>query len=324
MTSQSDDEKQFTFTVFTPTYNRAHTLHRVYDSLCKQTMRDFEWLIVDDGSTDNTAEVVQQWIKEAWFPIRYIEQSNQGKHVAHNKAVGLARGVLFLPLDSDDACLPNALERLKHHWDSIPAGERTHFTGVTAACIDQDGRPVGSPFPFDVTDSDSLEIRFRYKVKGEKWGFHRTQVMRDFPFPEPDAGRFVPLDMVWKKIARHYKTRYVNEVLRIYFEDDADQVTRLSRNSMSPRAVPGRRLQNLQSLNNDLRWARYVPVEFLRTAGNYARTSFHCGVGVAEQWKALQPAFAKVLWLLMLPAGYAMFLRDRYRMRIREAGVVAG
>jgi hypothetical protein len=112
-------------------------------------------------------------------------------------------------------------------------------------------------------------------------------------------------------------------MLRIYFEDDADQVTRLSRGAMGPRAVPGRRLQNLQSLNNDLRWARYVPVEFLRTAGNYARTSFHCGVGLAEQWKALQPAFAKVLWLLMLPAGYAMFLKDCYRDRARTPCVPA-
>src|SRR3974390_2817293 len=96
----------YAFTVFTATYNRAHTLHRVYDSLCAQTLHDFEWIVIDDGSTDNTAELIDDWAKAAQFPIRYFKQNHSGKHVAHNLAVREARGLFFLPLDSDDACLP--------------------------------------------------------------------------------------------------------------------------------------------------------------------------------------------------------------------------
>ncbi len=93
------------FTVFTPTYNRAHTIHRAFDSLRAQTLRDFEWLVVDDGSTDNTSELIASWAKVADFPIRYFKQDHSGKHIAHNLAVREARGKFFLPLASDDACL---------------------------------------------------------------------------------------------------------------------------------------------------------------------------------------------------------------------------
>jgi glycosyltransferase involved in cell wall biosynthesis len=86
------------FTVFTPTYNRAHTIHRVYDSLCAQTLRDFEWLVIDDGSTDNTAELVAKWAEVAKFPIRYFKQKNLGKHFAHNRALVEATGYFSIPM----------------------------------------------------------------------------------------------------------------------------------------------------------------------------------------------------------------------------------
>src|SRR5579872_2682653 len=141
----------YLFTVFTPTYNRASTLPRVYESLKAQTFRGFEWLIVDDGSTDSTREIVEKW--QAEFPIRYIYQRNQGKPAAYNRAVAEARGELFLFIDSDDACLPEALERLKYHWDGIPAGERGKFSAVTALCKDQHDCLCGEKFPCDVLDS---------------------------------------------------------------------------------------------------------------------------------------------------------------------------
>ena len=97
---------RYTFTVFTPTCNRCATLPRVYASLAAQTFRDFEWLIVDDGSTDCTAALVDKWTAQADFPIRYLRQENRGKHIASNRAVREARGELFLVLDSDDACVP--------------------------------------------------------------------------------------------------------------------------------------------------------------------------------------------------------------------------
>ncbi len=105
---RADTQVQHVFTVFTATFNRAHVLHRVYHSLRAQTFRDFEWLVVDDGSTDGTGALVEAWRAEADFPIRYRYQENRGKHVACNRAVAEARGRFFLTLDSDDACVPQA------------------------------------------------------------------------------------------------------------------------------------------------------------------------------------------------------------------------
>src|SRR5437764_8622953 len=112
------------FTVFTPTYNRAHTIKRVFDSLSAQTLREFEWLVVDDGSTDKTSELIAAWAKAVDFPIRYFRQEHSGKHIAYNLAVRAARGQFFLTLDSDDGCVPHALERIAYHWNMIPACDR--------------------------------------------------------------------------------------------------------------------------------------------------------------------------------------------------------
>lgn len=315
----------FAFTVFTATFNRAHTLRRVYDSLCSQTYRDFEWLVVDDGSTDGTRALIEAWSRQAPFAIHYVHQENRGKHVAHNRGVELARGQLFLSLDSDDSCVPQALERFKWHWDRIPAASRASFTGVTALCADQLGRVHGSRFPVDVFDSDSLEARYRFKVTGEKWGFHRIEVVRRYPFPEIPGARHVPENLVWFQIARSYRTRYVNEVLRTYWTSEVEGArltsTGLSREQTAALAVLYRSL-----LNDHLRWFRYAPVRFLHSGLNYSRFSFASGAGILRQRRQLGAA-ARVLWLATLPLGAAASVRDRYRhplLRERRAGLIDG
>ena len=102
-----------------PDIHRRDRLPRVYESLKAQTFRGFEWLIVDDGSTDGTGELVKAWQAAADFPIRYFYQPNRGKHIGFNRSVVEAQGELLLSFDSDDSCAPNALERFKSHWDSI-------------------------------------------------------------------------------------------------------------------------------------------------------------------------------------------------------------
>jgi len=167
MRAANGGEYATTFTVFTPTYDRADRLGRVRDSLEEQTFRDFEWLIVDDGSSDGTRELVERWQRDARFPIRYLYQSSAGKHVAFHRAVREARGALFLTLDSDDACVPEALERLLYWWEQIPQHERDGFSEVTALCQDQTGRLVGTRFPTNPVDGTSIELRWWHRVRGE-------------------------------------------------------------------------------------------------------------------------------------------------------------
>jgi len=296
------------FTVFTPTYNRAHTLHRVRDSLVLQTYRNFEWLIVDDGSTDDTEMLVRQWSAHSDFAIRYVKQPNRGKHVAFNRGVREARGELFLPLDSDDACVPNALERFVHHWNDIPAERRSAFSAVTALCMDEHGKVVGRRFPRDVTDSDSLEMRYRFKITCEKWGFHRTDVLRQYPFPEDIRARWVPEAVVWSRIARQYKTRFVNELLRIYIADQPS----LMRCDTPATDAAATRFAQLMILNHELDFFWYQPLGFWITAARYARLSRHARTPLLEQVRDLTSPLARFLWLLGLAPGRALYYRDEW------------
>src|SRR5258708_39119995 len=157
---ESSMNYRYVFTVFTPTFNRSQTLSRVYEGLRLQTFRDFEWLIVDDGSTDGTKELVEKWQTESSFPIRYIYQENQGKPAAFNRGVQEAQGELFLTLDSDDACVPHALDRLKYQWDGIPASQKDKFSAVTVLCKGPKGGLLSGKIPPALLDSGSLTLVF--------------------------------------------------------------------------------------------------------------------------------------------------------------------
>ncbi len=306
----TDRLEKYSFTVFTPTYNRAHTLHRVYESLSAQTYRDFEWLVVDDGSSDKTKELIAGWQQENLFPIRYIYQENQGKHIASNRGATAAAGELFLTFDSDDACVPEALERFKYHWDSIPADRKLGFSAVTCLCKDEQGDIVGNKFPFDPTDSDSLEIYYRFKIAGEKWGFHLTKVMREFPFPELSGCSYIPENIVWSAIAKKYKTRFVNEPLRTYYTGE-DQVTNKQKPLRSlTRGSRAHALAHQEVLNKELAYFSLAPIHFLKSAVHFGRFSFHANHNMLTQFNNLDSFGGKVLWLLALPVGCLIYLKD--------------
>lgn len=213
-------------TVFTPTYNRAGVLHRVYDSLAAQTYTDFAWLIVDDGSSDDTRAVVQAFIAENRFPVEYVYQKNQGKHIATNRAVAMTDTELFVIADSDDAFTPNALERLVETWDSIPEDEKKDYKGVICRCFDSATKePIGS-FPEKQFDSNDVDGNFKLKLNFEKWMLFRTDVLKEFPFPGEGEGlKFFPETVVWQRMGRKYKTRYIDDPLREYFRDQDNALT---------------------------------------------------------------------------------------------------
>ncbi|MCU0971097.1 MAG: glycosyltransferase family 2 protein [Gammaproteobacteria bacterium] len=195
------------FSIFIPTYNRAHLLPRALESIAAQTCRDFEVVIVDDGSTDGTAALVEAWQGRASFPIVYCRQENQGKHGAHNAALPLLRGELTVILDSDDLLVPDALERLARHWDAIPPDQRPAFSGIEGLSAFFDGRLNGSGLPQPVLDADYLSLRRRHRVRGDMKGCVRTDLLRRFPFPRFDGERHIRPSLLWNRIAREYRTR---------------------------------------------------------------------------------------------------------------------
>lgn len=175
-------------TVFTPTYNRAHTLPRLYESLKRQTSRDFEWLIVDDGSADNTRELVDGWITAGEVNIRYVYQENGGKPSAHNRGAKEALGELFICVDSDDYLTDNAVEVIKSAWTDADEGK----VGIIAYKALASGECVTR-----IADSEvkSFTLKGGYDshgLAGDTALVFRTDVLRRFEFPKIDGEKFIP------------------------------------------------------------------------------------------------------------------------------------
>ncbi|MDS1140699.1 glycosyltransferase family A protein [Pusillimonas sp. SM2304] len=300
------------FTVVTPTYNRAHTLERVYLSLCEQSFQDFEWVIVDDGSTDNTRAMVMGWQQEASFPIHYMWQRNQHKKTAFNRGVKKANGELVVALDSDDSLDTNALYAMATVWSDIPRNDRDRFVAITGLCARPDGHIVGDMYPRDLLDATSLDMTFKYHVKGEKFGCLRTDVLLKFPFPEEIAG-FVPESLVWRAIARAgYLTRFVNQVFRVYHHN-SDSLSNQGRDGQQH--ALGLWLLAYDTVVECLPWFRYRPQAFLMAAARYTRFSLHLRhsrqpLPAGHRLKGLAP---RTLVGLMWPLGLLLYMRDRAR-----------
>lgn len=203
-------------TILTPTYNRASLLPRLFDSLLRQTNKDFEWIVVDDGSTDVTREVVAN-LKEKCggaFPMGYVYKANGGKHMAINIGAERARGELLFIADSDDLLTDDALETVANSWHDI--SDDKSFAGIAGLDITMDTREViGSGLPQEHIDCNAIDIRYRHHVTGDMKEVFRTEVLREFPFPEFAGERFCPEQLVWFRMARRYRLRYINKPIYI-------------------------------------------------------------------------------------------------------------
>jgi glycosyltransferase involved in cell wall biosynthesis len=306
------------FTVFTATYNRAHTIPRVFESLCAQTFRDFEWLVIDDGSTDETSTLIAKWAKVADFPIRYLQQQHSGKHIAHNLAVREARGQLFAPLDSDDALLPDSLERLAKSWNSIPVSERHNFSGVGGLCCDQHGAIIGDQYPASPFDANWRDVIYVRRVTGEKWIATKTEILRRFPFPEIQGTQFIPEGRVWLEIGKRYKARFINEVVRVYFTNDHKTGAQLSKRKSLGENAPGRMHYYIWLLNNDLDYFFYLPTPFLKAAVMLPIMAWSSGRSLRETSQALKSYFAKMLVWLALPFASLLYAQDKLRAHVKR------
>lgn len=201
-------------TVFTPTYNRAYIIENLYRSLQRQTCHDFEWLVVDDGSSDNTEELFAAWQKEGNpFPIRYFRQENGGKHRAINRGLELAAGELFFVVDSDDYLTDDALEKIIRWEAELPRQEK--YCGFAGNLGTAPGVTPNSYFENGYFDGDALD---RYgKVDGERAMVFYTDIHRKYLYPEFAGERFITEAVVWNRMAADgCKMRFYNDIIWIY------------------------------------------------------------------------------------------------------------
>lgn len=288
--------------VLTTAYQRAGTLPRLYRSLAEQTLQDFEWVVVDDGSDDGTRELVDSLREQASFPVVYEWQPNQGKHAAVNRAVELASGEFCAIIDSDDWYKPDGLERMLVAWESIPPPRREGFADVEGVRVDPDDQLVCDTYPEDVFDSDAFELIAWHGVYGDKIGMFRREVLAEFPYPE-DAGWHVTPQLVWNRIARRYATRYVNEVWA-YTDYRSGGLT--DRETELRLRFPQSQLAY---------WREYAAMPKRMRLRNRIRAHANCvrywlleGLGIGGQ---LRSSPSRGWTLLAWPAGLLLYLRDR-------------
>jgi len=219
-------------TVFTPTYNRAHLLPRLFQTLKTQSVQDFEWIIVDDGSSDDTEAVIKQFQAEHMsFPIRFYRQKHGGKHRAINLAVKLAKGSYFFVVDSDDWLPDNAIALLVSWLKEIQGIPK--LCGVAGQKALSDGKSVGHSFEHEgYVDASSLE-RKKLHIEGDKAEVFDVEVLKAHPFPEFDGEYFVTEAACWNAIAADgYKLRWHQEPI-YYCEYLEDGLTKTGANDLS-------------------------------------------------------------------------------------------
>lgn len=222
-------------TVFTPAFNRAHTLGRLYESLLRQTNKNFCWLIVDDGSTDETRELVSTWVGRG-LEIKYIYQANKGMLAAHNTAYDNAETELVMCVDSDDYLLDNAISVVAEVWQD--ASKNKKIGGVVGLDILEGGSVLGDEFPVGVDLITFLEIRFKYKIKGDKKYVYRRDVVNEFGrFPEFVGEKFPAASYLYRKIDSKYFLKAINIPLCVVeYQADGNSRQKINQYKKSPNA----------------------------------------------------------------------------------------
>ncbi|WP_455096992.1 glycosyltransferase family A protein [Prevotella jejuni] len=283
-------------TILTPAYNRGHLLGKLYQSLVKQDFEDFEWVIVDDGSSDSTTNIVDKFIQDEKIIISYIKQSNGGKHRALNRGVIESNGELILIVDSDDSLPKNSLSVINRYYLEIK--DNPLIGGVCGLMAHHDGTIIGKRNALSPMDISSIEMRYKYAFTGDVCEVFKAEVLRDFPFPEIENEKFCPEDLVLNRIAKKFKLLFINDV--IYYRDylDGGLTSKIVKIRMqSPIASM---MCYAELLQNDIPY-----IYKLKAAINYWRFRF-CYHG--------KGSFPKIrgIWNVASLIGWGMHIKDVY------------
>lgn len=284
--------------IFTPTFNRANKIYRVFDSLINQTYKDFEWVIIDDGSKDNIEEVIFDFKKKSDFPIQFYKfEINKGKHIATNKALELANGQFFVVADSDDAFTFDALEFFMNGWKSILESEKNNFIGIRACCNDQFGHRISDSIKNEPLDCTMAEAFYSHNFRKESWTMVCTDWHREFLFPQNHIGYF-PEGIIWKAMTRDKKLRFFNKATRVYYVEEENSLMRT--NLPAQKKVTRTLVNVIDVLNNDLNYFWNYPSYFFKSF-----ILFYCYFFYLNGFKYFKNlnTISKMLIVLLLPFG---------------------
>ena len=289
------------FTIFTPTYNRKELLKNLYESLKNQKYKDFEWIIVDDGSSDETELSVRQFLDEKILNIKYFYKENGGKQRAYNYGVEKAQGELFICLDSDDKYVDNALETILKYWKKYENDSK--IAGMGYLSIYENGEVIGTKFPEDEMIATQFDIYNKYKVKGDKGLMFRTNILKQFPFPVFEGEKFTTEAVIYNRISEKYKMLYVNEKIEIK-EYQGDGLTS-KYNDLLVRNPKGQALYHNEKNRHKM--------TFKEKIFNNAVYYKFCKIAGYNFKKIIIEAESRFFLLISIPIGYYMWRKEKIK-----------
>jgi len=289
-------------TVFTPTYNRAYCIHQCYESLKRQTCKDFIWLIIDDGSTDNTKGIVNGWIDENIIQIKYHWQDNQGMHGAHNTAYHLIDTELNVCIDSDDYMPDDAVEKIIDTWKKYGGNEVSGIIGLDA---NHKNEIIGTRLPQHIKRSTLFDLYNKYGVTGDKKLVYRTELTKQYPYPLFENERYVGLAYKYHMIDKQYEMVLMNEIICcVEYLEDGSSRNMLHQYRKNPRgfAFYRKEMMKLPFGSSSFKF---------RQAIHYVSSSL-----ISKNWRFLQDTPSKGLTLLAIPLGIALYFYITTKTRI--------
>lgn len=292
-----------TLTIFTPAYNRAHTLGRTYESLLRQSCMDFEWLVIDDGSIDSTRQLVKGWISEGKIPIRYIYKDNGGLYTGYNTAYANINTELCVCVDSDDFMPDNAVELIINHWKKY-GNEK--YAGITGLDFLLDGKPIGGYFPENLKEGHLIDLSLKRIHSGDTKQVMRTELMK-LVAPQigfPGEKNFNPVYMLLQ-VDNEYPSLFINQNLCFveYQTQDSMSAGIFRQYLDSPRSFAKLRLLYMslkrKTFKSDLR--------------NCIHYNSSCVISHDDKWLKNSPL--KVMTIMTRPLGWLLSKYIRYRTK---------
>jgi glycosyltransferase involved in cell wall biosynthesis len=279
-------------TVFTPTYNRAYCLQGCYESLKQQTCKDFIWLIIDDGSDDNTKELVNSWVSEDYIDIRYYWQPNQGMHGAHNTAYEMIDTELNVCIDSDDSMPSDAVEKIINFWNE---NGNEQVSGI-----------IASKLPLYLNRSTLFNLYNKHGVTGDKKLVYRTELTKKYPYPIFKNEKYVGLAYKYYMLDQKYEMLLMNEALcYVEYMPDGSSMNMLNQYRKNPKGFAFYR-KELMKLPFTNRLFKY------RQAVHYVSSSF-----IAKNIRFIKESPCKVLTLCALPFGVILYSYITVKTRVK-------
>lgn len=291
-------------TVFTPTYNRRDCIHRCYESLQRQSSYNFQWLIIDDGSTDDTESLIRQWqIEETRFAIRYCYKENGGLHTGYNKGIELAQTELFVCIDSDDWMPDDAISKIEELWRCVAD---KGYVGIMGIDRYENGSCVGGEFPKDIHEMYLYEKLTKYQIPGDKKMIHRTDLLKKVaPMATFPGEKFFNPSYMMYQLDQFGKLYVTNDCFCIVdYQPDGMSSNFYKQLRNSPRSFAETRKLYLRFPNTS-------PAFKLRHSIHYVSNCF-----MAKRfWQGMRESVYPIYSLLALLPGFALYLLTLYKTR---------